>query len=131
MVPHLGTETGITQWLPWGLFPHLSCLQEPRTGHSVSAAVSEVLNREERLLFWPLLSCDLLMEPSMWLDTLIFTCPSGPQISLHKAASPPVCAQDLQLHQLNSVPTAGLNWVRFLSSLQFMSTALMISGNRK
>lgn len=33
-----------------GLVPTSSCLQEPRTGHSVSAVVSEALNREIALL---------------------------------------------------------------------------------
>lgn len=41
----------------------------------------------------PCFSCDLLMESSMWLDTFTFSCASGPQTSLCKAASPTVCAQ--------------------------------------
>lgn len=112
-----------------GLVPTSSHLQEPRAGHSVSAAVSEVPNRETALL----------APAQPWSSNgaqhvgghLHLHSSLRAQISLHKAASPPLCAQDLQLHLLSSVPTAGLYCMSFLSSLQFMSTDLLISGNRK
>lgn len=112
-----------------GLVPTSSHLQEPRAGHSVSAAVSEVPNRETALL----------ASAQPWSSNgaqhvgghLHLHSSLRAQISLHKAASPPLCAQDLQPHPLSTVPTVGLHCMRFLSSLQLMSTALLISGNRK
>lgn len=121
-------------WWPHGFHGIRSHISLSSRVHYWAQCFSCSLRRAEHrdCSFWPLLSHDLLMEPPAWgwtpSSSLVH---QDPRSAFHKAVSPPVCAQDLQLHQLSSVPTAGFNCVRFLSSLQFMSTALLLSGNKK